>query len=93
MTNEKHDPEEALSRASARSLDPQVRSWVRRFERLMRDMPPDTRIYWQERHMNLMVLGPDGEDYVGVDNGFGASSDPNAVIAMVMVPRSDSGAW
>lgn len=69
-----------------------VRRWVKRLEKLSRDMPPDVCVYVESGTPHVMAMNEDGTPCVKPDAD--ESADPDAVVGRVESSgRWDGGGW
>jgi len=79
------DAEEVADEARER---PEVRRWISRFRRLLKDMPPGLEVFVGES-VAVMAQGPEGEHFMTATG----CKDPSAVIESFNDRRWDGGGW
>jgi len=67
---------------------PEVKRWIRRLGRLIKDMPEGLEVYVGES-VAVLVKGPNGEHFM-TDTG---GSDTSAVVDSFNSERWDGGGW
>lgn len=68
---------------------PDVQRWIKRFEKLAREMPPDVWVFVASGTPAVLARGEDGRD---IDNGSGGV-DQGAVIDTIAGGNWDGGDW
>lgn len=80
----------AGDRAAEIGARQEVKAWMRRVRKLMKEQPADTWIYMQEDQLHLMARSADGRKYI--NHRCGGSCQASSIDS-VLIPGADAGAW
>ena len=82
------DSQQAEDAADEARLRPEVRRWIARLKRLLKDMPDGLEVYVGES-VAVLATGPNGDNFMTDTGGV----DPSAVIESFNDSRWDGGGW
>ncbi len=86
---EVYDPALGAQCADEARARPEVRAWIGKMRRLLKQQPAGVWLYMQEDDLNIMALGPSGEAFRQRESG----TCQSAIVDQIHIPGADAGAW
>lgn len=92
---DRHNPVLATRLASELRDSPEVKAWMKRLRKLMKDQPfPDqTWLFMQENQLHLMARPAPNGKFIVSPNALVGGMEPKASIDSVAIRGADGGAW